>query len=366
MSARGGSRLARAGLPGPGSRSASKWAARQPACHDAPVDARHARFDRPVVIVGAGIAGASVAWHLRARGVAHIVLLEREAQPGMHSTGRNAAMLRERMDDVRTQAWASLGAQAMRSGTLCNLRATGGLLLGRGREPAERHHARARGLGLFAPGDGVVDVAGLLQSYLRGQEVRTGVRVLQLKTGVQGMQVLTDDGPIAACAVVNAAGPWAGELFQLPLTPRNRHLFLSRPDPTIGRNWPFVWDLERGYYFRPESGGWLLCACDQTPATPGDYREREEVLEDLADKIERHQPVLGDLQIVKRWVGQRTFAPDEMPVLGPDPRQPGLYHVAGLGGHGVTWAHAVGDLVAREMLGEQVVPNWARPERLMP
>ncbi len=333
-----------------------------------------------MVIVGAGIAGASVAWHLRARGVAHIVLLERESQPGTHSTGRNAAMLRERMDDVRTQDWASLGAQAMRSGTLCSLRVTGGVLLGRGSEPAERYHGRARGLGLFAPGDGVVDVgtrdvtmmysvvdvAGLLQSYLRGPQVRTGVCVLALEPDEQGVQVLTDGGSVAACAVVNAAGPWAGELFGLPLTPRNRHLFLSRADPTIQRDWPFVWDLERGYYFRPESGGWLLCACDQTPAAPGDYRERQEVVEDLADKLAHNQPALGDLQIVRRWVGQRTFAPDEMPVLGADPRRPGLYHAAGLGGHGVTWAHAVGELVAREVLGQRVVPHWARPERLLP
>lgn len=324
-----------------------------------------ARDERPVVIVGAGIAGASVAWHLRRLGEAAVCLVEREAQPGAHSTGRNAAMLREHMEDPRLAPWALRGAQALREGGLCAFRRSGGLLVGRGREAVGRYHRQARGEARFAAGDGVVDVAGLLAAYLRGARLHTGVTVRALEPEAGGWRVHADGATLLARAVVNAAGPWAGELFGLPLTPRNRHLFVSAPDPEIDRTGPFVWDLEGGYYFRPESGGWLLCACDEAAAAPGAYAEREEVLLDLGAKLARHQPGLGDLRVVRRWVGQRTFAPDGLPVLGADPRRPGLFHAAGLGGHGITWAHAVGEDVAREVLGARVIPDFARVDRLL-
>jgi D-arginine dehydrogenase len=320
----------------------------------------------PIVVIGAGLAGAGTAWHLRRLGAAPIVVIEREALPGTHSSGRNAAILREGMDDPRLAPLAREGASALRTQGLCAFRATGGLLVGRGEDEVSARVPCATGRGRFSPRDGVVDVAGLLAAYLRGQDVRVETEVRGIEGDGRGLVVRTSRGEIRARSVVNAAGPWAGEVGGLALTPTNRHVFVSAEDPTIDRAWPFVWDPGAGYYFRPESGGWLLSPCDEDPAAPGDYRERSEAWEDLATKVARHQPGLGDLHVVRRWVGQRTFAADRLPVIGPDPRTPGLFHVAGLGGHGVTWAHAVGRLAAECVNLGTPPPEDFDPARLLP
>src|SRR5690606_23219434 len=97
-----------------------------------------------------------------------------------------------------------------------------------------------------------------------------------------------------------------------------------------------VWHGREGLYFRPESGGLLMSVCEETQAEPGDYREDPARLEELAEKLERLQPGLADISIRTSWVGQRTFAPDRNFVIGFDPREAGLFHVCGLGGHGIT------------------------------
>ena len=290
------------------------------------------------LIVGAGLAGASTAWHLRRAGVTEVVLLEKEDVPGVHSSGRNAAMLREHMDDPALQALARESAAALRAGEHAPFRATGSVLVQGGRR-------------IEAPQDGVVDVAALLHGFLAGQDVRYGVTCEGLETREDGVLVRTTQGAFDAQVVVNAAGPWAGVLGDLPLEPRNRHLFVSTPDAAIDPAAPFLWDLDHGYYLRPESGGWLLCACDESPAAPGDYVEDPDVLESLGRKLRRHVPALADVRIARRWVGQRTFARDALPVVGFDPRAPRLFHVAGLGGHGVTLSVAVGRLAADLLRG---------------
>jgi glycine/D-amino acid oxidase-like deaminating enzyme len=132
----------------------------------------------------------------------------------------------------------------------------------------------------------------------------------------------------------------------------NRHLFQSRPMEAIDPAWPFIWDVNRGLYFRPESGGLLLCPCDETPAEPGDYSEDPAMLEDLAEKLSSLQPALSELSILTGWVGQRVFTPDRRFVIGFDHRDHRVFHVAALGGHGVTASYAVGKMAAQLLLGQ--------------
>ncbi len=326
-----------------------------------------------IVIVGAGLAGAATAYHLKLAGVQGVVLLEKEAVPGVHASGRNAAMLRERMDDGALQALATESCAVLRAGRLAAFQPTGSLLIGEpvgGAVPAAERVAvsarlpRARGEGRFHAEDGIVDVAALLQSYLHGQDVRYGVTLASFEAGPTGVALQTSAGPLQARQLVNATGAWAGALGDLPLTPYNRHLFVSAVDTSIDRHWPFLWDLAGGYYLRPESGGWLLCACDERSAAPGDYTQDPCVLEDLGRKLRRYQPDLGDLRIARQWVGQRTFAADRRPVIGEDPRQPGVFHVAGLGGHGVTLSWAVGRCAADALLGRAADAAVYDPRRL--
>jgi len=309
--------------------------------------------DSDILIVGAGVAGAATAFHLRRRGIGPVRILEREALPGVHSSGRSAAIVREHADHATEQRLLSAGADALRRGELAEFEPRGVMLLGLGEDDAAARFPGARGLGRWAPRDGTVDVAGLLATYLDGQDVRYETRLLAWEAHDAYVSVSTSAGDMRCRILVNAAGSWAGELFDLPLTPTNRHLFFTPPLDWVDPRWPCVWSGQDGLYFRPESGGLMLCACDESRAAPGDYREDPRVLETLAEKLSRLQPGLGELSIRASWVGQRTFAPDRGFVIGFDPRWPRVFHVAGLGGHGVTASYAVGGLAAARIAGER-------------
>ncbi len=303
-----------------------------------------------VVVVGAGFAGAATAWHLAGMGQGDVVLLEREPVPGFHSSGRNAALVREHVEAAAWQPLTRDGAAFLRGEALAGFRPTGSLLLGLGDTEASDRVPIARGRGRWCPDDGVVDVAALLASYLKGRDVRLGCTLRGFERAPDGLLLHTDHGRFLAGTLVNAAGAWAGRVGGLDLPTTNRHLFVTGRMPDVDPSWPFVWDVGHGLYFRPESGGLLLSPCDETAAEPGDYRQEEEQLVRLGELVRDHQPGLGDPSIAYRWVGQRTFAPDRLPVIGFDPREPRLFHVAGLGGHGVTSSWAVGRLAATALL----------------
>jgi D-arginine dehydrogenase len=211
----------------------------------------------------------------------------------------------------------------------------------------------ARGRGLFCRDDGVVDVAGLLATYLDGVPLRTACTLLGYRADGDALRLETSQGELRARVLVNAAGAWAGVVGAIEIQPTNRHVFVTEPMPDVDPTWPFVWDVRGGLYFRPESRGLLLSPCDETPAVPGDYREDPAALETLAERVATLQPGLGDLRIAYRWVGQRTFMPDRVPRIGYDAREPRLFHVAGLGGHGVTASWPIGRIAAERLLARR-------------
>ncbi|NOX58714.1 MAG: FAD-binding oxidoreductase, partial [Planctomycetes bacterium] len=218
-----------------------------------------------ILIIGAGLAGAATAFHLSRMGAGRVVVVEKEAEPGVHSSGKNAAMIRANVADPDVRRLTESGARSLARGTHCEYRKCGSVLVGMhgGECAVEDHFPLAAGKGLWCPDDGVVDPASLLHAFLRGQLVWYNTRVVDWKSDDAGVVVRTNMATIAARVLVNAAGPWAGVVGDLPLAARNRHLYVTPQMNEIDPSMPFVWDVVNGLYFRPESGGLMLCPCDE-------------------------------------------------------------------------------------------------------
>lgn len=368
-------------------------------------------IDYQYVIIGAGFAGAATAYYMACRGVKGILLLEQEAIPGFHSSGRNAAMIRQCVSDPVLAQMARDGAAF-----LCNLppnwpvpvqfKQNGSLLLGSGEgwEQLKRDAELGRGLGVdvelwapskakghvpalkdaefdgavWCPTDGVVDIHALLSGYLKGAtakgaQVRYGgsVRGLRFRND-ETAELFVNHEVVRARVIINAGGAWANTIAQmagaarLPLRPCRRHLFASPPLAWIDPTWPFVWDVTHDIYFRPEGEGLLLCACDQDELKPGDPPVDPSVQELLAEKIQRFIPGLSSVSVSKSWAGFRTLTADGRFVIGWDPKVKGFFWVAGLGGHGVTTSSAVGSLAADLILdGDAGRAAAVSPRRLL-
>jgi D-arginine dehydrogenase len=347
------------------------------------------------VIIGAGFAGAATAYHLTRRGAGRILLIEQESIPGFHSSGRNAAMMRQCVPDADLAKLARDGAAFLRGlpddwPEPVQFKQNGSLLLGSGAgwKKLQQDAAVGRSVGLdvvlwtpeqakkhvpvlngsefegaaWCASDGIIDIHALLSGYLKaavgkGARLRYNARVRALRAVAGGVEVATESETIKANVVVNASGAWANIIAEmagapaLPLRPCRRHLFVSPPIAWVDPTWPFVWDVTHDIYFRPEGEGLLLCACDQTELEPGDPPVEESVKELLAEKIERYMPGLAEVSINKGWAGFRTLTPDGRFVIGWDPKVENFFWVAGLGGHGMTTSAAVGELAAELLLG---------------
>lgn len=348
------------------------------------------------IIIGAGFAGAATAYHLSRRGVRDILILEQESIPGFHSSGRNAAMMRQCVPDPDLAELTRDGADFLRNlpgdwPEPIDFKQNGSLLLGHGDswdrlqrdgeigrqlgidvafwtpEKARRHVPVLEGAqfegALWCSTDGIIDIHSLLSGYLKaasngGARIRYNARVQAVRAlGADELEVVTEGETIRGKVLVNASGAWANILatmagaIEMPLRPYRRHLFISPPIDWVDPSWPFVWDVAHDIYFRPEGEGLLLCACDQTELPPGDPPIEESTKELLADKIERFMPALSRVSISKGWAGFRTLTPDGRFVIGWDRRVKNFFWVAGLGGHGMTTSSAVGALAAGLLLG---------------
>ncbi len=347
------------------------------------------------VIVGAGFAGAATAYHLTRSGVSDIIILEQERSAGVHSSGRNASVIRQLIPDPSMASLAQEGAAFLRNlpsdwPVPVNFEQNGSLLLGRGVEwenlTRDAERARLRGIkvecwsrqqaveyvkvlkgagfdgAVWCPADGVIDIHALLYGYLRaaaskGVKIRYGSPLQGIDTeSNRVIGITTRDERIRADVVINAGGAWAGLIAEMAgalnisLRPCRRHLFLTPPLHWVDRSWPFVLDVSSQLYFRPDSGGLLLCPCDEDETAPGIPPTDGSMIEVLADKVKLHLPDISSVPIMKSWAGLRTFSADGRFVIGWDPKIRGFFWVAGLGGHGVTTSSAVGALATRLIL----------------
>jgi D-arginine dehydrogenase len=333
-----------------------------------------------ILIVGGGIAGLSTAFHLAKAGQTSVMLVDREALPGFYASGHNAGVGRQLTGRAEHTAMTIEGRNRLAAAGLIDQR--GGFLLATepggidtlAMEAQQFNLAAEREKGtpiegfkavecLRIPSDGFIDVDAVLQHCADGARsggaiLDYGCQVISIQPSSTGFAVRTDRGVIQAKILVNAAGAWAEELgrmaggLNLAFRPLRRHLIWSNvPYP---QDQPWAWWADRPLYVRAESGGLLMCACEEDDVPlPGRGQQPENddgVLENLFGSLRVLAPRLADLPIARLWCGLRTFAPDRRFVIGTDPVNPRLFWVAGLGGHGMTSGLAVGDLAARAML----------------
>jgi D-arginine dehydrogenase len=332
-----------------------------------------------VLIIGAGFAGASTAFHLSEIFQGSILVIEREEVPGVHASGRNASLVLQSVADpaIRRVVAASTREYAKLHSEL-GFRQTGSLMLGtpsrleglrqtdlvesslreadavRSRVPLLEGHSFEAAL--ETPGDGVIDIWALLQYYLAGARSR-GVKV-RLSSPVQGIsgsgpfRVETSRGPLEADYLVNAAGAWAGTVAamsgatQLPLRPWKRHLLVLKEIDGIDPDGPFVWSLEPEFYFRPDSQGLVFSICDEEEDASLETLVSEGISERAAGLVWKELPAMRNAAERDVWSCFRTRAPDSRFVIGWDPGCQGFFWVAGLGGHGVGSSWEVGRIAA--------------------
>ena len=345
-----------------------------------------------VVIVGAGIAGASLAHFLAERGLTDVLLLEREAQPGYHATGRSAASVVELDPNLTVQGLKVLGGRFLRNppAGFCEnpvLRQSAIMVLFREPMPQvmrtsvanlERLGVRFEMLSSAAavaqvpelsagrfdgavllPEDGRIDVHELLSSYLRNARKR-GVTI-RLGAEVRGIRVdrdrctgvITADDEIRARWVVDAAGAWAGKVSNLigaapiKLEPRRRTIItFAGPEGVDISRWPFVVSEADHLYFAPESGGLLLSPMDEVPFEPCDPRPDDLIIAQALQRLSALAPRLVPRSIQRKWAGLRTFAPDGVAVVGEDPLVKGFFWLAGQAGYGIETSPAIGQIAA--------------------
>jgi D-arginine dehydrogenase len=340
-------------------------------------------FDADIAIIGAGIAGASLAAEVA--GEASVLLLEAEDQPGYHSTGRSAAFWAESYGGPFVQPLTSASGPFLADhgflhprGAL-HLADAGGLAalsaleagfgasvalerLGGGRLRAMVPGLRGRWTaGLFEPSCADIDVAALHGLYLAqarraGARLVAGAEVRALRREGGGWRLETAAGAFTAGIVADAAGAWADRIAALAgavpvgLQPHRRTLVQLRIDPPVPPNLPLVIDALERFYFKPEAGGRLwLSPHDETPCEPCDCAPEELDIALAIDRLE--QAVDWRVERVERsWAGLRTFAPDRRPVYGFDPAMPGFFWCAGQGGFGIQTAPAAAKLAAALLL----------------
>jgi D-arginine dehydrogenase len=338
--------------------------------------------EHDAIIVGGGIAGASLAWALAERGARDVVIVEREPHPGMHATGRSAASLVE-VDPIPTLSRLKAGgAEFLRHPppgfAAAPLLATTGILLYYRAAPEIVPGVRAvrlsaaeavarvpvlapRDGGLFLPDDGHIDVDALLAGYLRGAAAT--MRASSEVTGVvvdrgRARGVVTAAGEtIAARWVVAAAGAWAAEVGRLAgaaplaLAPLRRSIAtFAAPDGLDARGWPLVMSEAESVYFAPESGGLLMSPMDETPSPACDARADDTAIAAGLERLRALAPALAPRSLRRRWAGLRTFAPDRIPVVGEDPWVRGFFWLAGQGGCGIETSPLVARIAADLLL----------------
>lgn len=342
--------------------------------------------DAGVLIVGGGIAGASLGAELAAH--RSVLLVESEAQCGVHSTGRSAAFWLESYGGpvvarLTSASGVFLSEPPANFSGAAFLRPRGDLHITKDELPDLPPGVQARVVerpelermlpgirpdwrrALFEPGCADIDVAALHSAYLRqmrklGGEVRTSARLSSAQWRSGKWAIEFDDGSTASAAViVNAAGAWADDVAErsgvqpLGIEPKRRTMVQLRVGRTGLRDLPLVDDSAGTFYFKGEGERSIwLSPHDEIDTDPCDAAPEEL---DVAIAIDRFEQVVDwPVEAVERkWAGLRSFAPDRVPVYGFDPDCSGFFWCVGQGGFGIQTAPAAARLAAALLLGEE-------------
>lgn len=348
-----------------------------------------------VIVVGGGIIGASIAYHLAARGINDVVLLEKELFFGAESTGKCAGGIRAQFTTpvnirLSMRSVAAFERFSEEMGVPAIFHQVGYMFMST--TPQQWEHALRnvelqRSLGLavetltadqvrekvpqlrtddvvgatFCATDGIGDPHEFLQGYIkRNREL--GVRV-HSRRPVAGIRVEngrvagvdTPAGPISSPVVVNAAGAWAARIAEmvgvaLPIEPVRRHIATTAVLDFISPTYPMMVDNGTGLYMHPESGGLLMgMAKKDEPAAYRTDVDEEFVMEIAAAAVDR-MPALEVAEINAAWAGLYEVTPDHHPIITAHPEVPGLFTCAGFSGHGFMHAPAAGEVVTQLIL----------------
>lgn len=370
-----------------------------------------------VVVVGAGVVGAAVAYYATRAGLSVTVVDRGSVAGGTTGAGEGNILVSDKppgaeLDLARFSAglWRELGHEVggfeydPKGGLVVASTPAGFAALGElaaqqsaagvatvvvpavGLAEHEPHLTPSLAGGVLYPEDAQVQpmlaAARLLRSArAKGARVRTGVEVTGfLRSGDGVVGVRTTEGDLPAGAVVNAAGTWGGEVaalagVEVPVLPRRGFILVTEPLPRIVRHKVYaaeyvsdVASSDAALQTSPvvegtESGTILIGASRERVGY--DRTLSVEVLRALAAQAVALFPVLAGVQVIRTYRGFRPYCPDHLPVIGPDPRAPGLYHACGHEGAGIGLAAATGRLIAQLIGGDQPALDVApfRPER---
>ena len=345
-----------------------------------------------VAVIGAGLIGASAACHLSAH--CKVVLLEREPQPGYHSSGRSAAVLIPPYGGALARKLTAASVDFLTApphgfneapllsprgclflageGQLSLLdgwvahdeRVRGNAQLLTGAEAVQRVpilRAEAIQAALFLPQVQDLDAAALLQGFLKtmranGGLLRTDCNVVALTSDESGWLIQTMAGALRAKTLINAAGAWADQLAGMAgvkragLIPTRRTMIVASPPANVDvRAWPLVADVSETLYFKPDAARLVISPADREPVTAQDVQPEDW---DVAVAVDRFETAtcMPIARIEHRWAGLRTFSADEEPVIGFAADAPNFLWAVGFGGFGVQASPAAGRLCAALVL----------------
>ena len=341
-----------------------------------------------VIIIGGGIQGISLAYHLAERGLTDVCLLEMEML-GSGSSGKSASVIGHAFQSKSCLPLTRWSFEALMRfekeiGVSPGYEPIGCLLIGGSQGMAElrQRHQLLQGTGienwlvdlneigrlmpglnlagieggLYLPRDGGLDPHSIMMGYAsqarrRGVRFEEGVEALNLmQENGQLRGVLTTAGPIEADWVVNAAGSrarevgsWAG--LDLPIRNCKRHILVTGAVEGYSDPIPFTYEWEKGWYIRREGPGLLIGMGVQERAWD-DLRVEPAFVEKLTEYASFRAPALEEAGLMTSWAGLRPLTPDDDPILGPAPQLAGFVNDCGWGGHGVMHAPAAGMALA--------------------
>lgn len=351
-----------------------------------------------VIVIGAGIAGASVAWFLAPH--ARVLVLERESFAGFHTTGRSAAHFSESYGSPQVRALSRATRPFLDhppAGFAAHpiLQRRGALVIGsteqsqRVREEFDAVRRFTRSLTLldggqiaalvpvlrpevasvafFEPDSADIDVNELHQGFLRGAKAQgvafhVDTRVHAIRC--EGREWIVND-QWRAPIVVNAAGAWADAIAELAgvrtigLEPRRRSAFtFAVPDGVDASAWPFVVDIDETFYFKPDAGLLLGSAANADPTHPHDVQPEEY---DIALGIHRIEEAttMTIRRPARTWAGLRSFVADGDLVGGFASDAPGFFWLAAQGGYGIQTSAAMAEACASMILGKPMPEHLA-------
>lgn len=354
--------------------------------------------ERPwdLIVIGGGIAGASVAFHVLRRAPWRVLLLERAADLGTGATGKATGGIRHQFGTevnvrltqlsypyfLHAEELLGRAVDFVRHGylfvttdptRLAGYRAAVALQQRLGVQsrmitpdemPALLPQLRTDDLvgGTFCPADGSADPHGLLQGFIarareRGLEVRVSEPVVGvLRAGERVTGVVTPLGRYEAERVLVAAGPYSAEVgalagVDIPCRPFRRQVLVVEPLPELPDEFPLTVDGDTGWYVHRQGRSAVLLGGTEKDTHPGtdtevDWAAFEGVMRAAALRV----PILERARVMRAYAGTRELSPDYSGIIGPVSQAPGLWVACGFSGHGFMHAPAIGLLMAELLL----------------